>query len=200
LSDDANNLGPARDRLLLLGQDREAYGRVAYTHKTHEKQADILDRKTAQQQRIRVALTVLSSGAFLSSFAGLFLAKPVAALVISFIALLVSASTLGTKTFRYGEQMQQHSATAVQLWDLRESYLSLIVALMSSTADLPRVAEERDRLQKVAAKIYSDAPRTSSQAYAAAQQALQLKEDLTFSNEEINLLLPTSLRYEADSP
>ena len=199
MSDDDSTSGTARDRLLLLGQVREAYGRVAYSHKTHEKQADILDLKTVRQQRIRVALTVISSGAFLSSFAGLFLAKPVAALVISFIALLVSASTLGTKTFRYGEQMQQHSAIAVQLWDLRESYLSLIVALMSSTADLPKVAEERDRLQKATAKIYADAPRTTSKAYGAAQQALQLKEDLTFSNEEINLLLPASVRYQADS-
>ncbi|MEH0992030.1 hypothetical protein V7J87_28835, partial [Klebsiella pneumoniae] len=30
------------DRLILEGQIRECYGRVVYSHKTHEKCADIL--------------------------------------------------------------------------------------------------------------------------------------------------------------
>ncbi|HBZ7626306.1 TPA: hypothetical protein MM125_003488, partial [Klebsiella pneumoniae] len=33
------------DRLILEGQIRECYGRVVYSHKTHEKCADILIRK-----------------------------------------------------------------------------------------------------------------------------------------------------------
>jgi hypothetical protein len=50
------------DPTLLLAQVRELYGRAAYTHKTHEKQADICRRKYLRQRGWLVALTAISSG------------------------------------------------------------------------------------------------------------------------------------------
>ncbi len=55
---------------LVLAQVREAYGRVAYTHKTHEKQADLCFQKHRRQQWFLVGLTVVSSGTFLVSLLG----------------------------------------------------------------------------------------------------------------------------------
>lgn len=185
---------PPDGRSLLLAQVREAYGRAAYTHKTHEKQADLCFQSHRRQQRLLIGLTVLSSGAFLASLAGLVLDKSWAALVTSFIALLVSAINLGTKTFTYGEDTQKHRDVAAKVWNLRESYQSLIVDLQSRTITVDEGRVQRDRLQQEALEIYGDAPRTTPKAYAHAQKALQENEDLTFSEREIDLLLPAELR------
>lgn len=58
---------PSDGRAPLLAQIREAYGRAAYTHKTHEKQADLCFQRHRWHQRLLVTLTVISSGTFLAS-------------------------------------------------------------------------------------------------------------------------------------
>ncbi|NDO91490.1 SLATT domain-containing protein [Cellulosimicrobium composti] len=181
-------------RALLLAQVREAYGRICYTHKTQEKQADICHEKYRKQRRVRVGLTAVSSGAFLASLTGLLLDKQWAAVVTSFIAVLLSASALSDKTFQHGEEMQQHRETAAKLWNVRESYLSLLVDLTSGSITLEEGRGERDKLQVAAGAIYADAPRTSAAAYKRAQEALQMHGDLTFSSAEIDQLLPPALR------
>ncbi|SRR6266545_4912899 len=185
---------PSDSRSLLLAQAREAYGRAAYTHKAHEKQADLCFQSHRWQQRLLVALTVVSSGTFLASLLGLFLDESWAALVTSFIALLISAINLGTKTFKYGEETQKHRDIAAKVWNLRESYQSLIVDLQSRAITVDEGRAQRDRLQHEALEIYSDAPRTTPKAYANAQKALKENEDLTFSDRELDLLLPSGLR------
>lgn len=179
---------------LLLAQVREAYGRAAYTHKIHEKQADLCFQKHRRQQRLLVGLMVISSGTFLVSLLGLVLNKDLAALVTSFIALLVTAMNLVSKTFIHGEDTQKHRDVAAKLWNVRESYLSLIVDLQSGVLSVEDGRVVRERLQEQALEVYSDAPRTTSKAYKAAQTALKDREDLTFSTQEIDLLLPVALR------
>lgn len=185
---------PPNSRSLLLAQIREAYGRAAYTHKTHEKQADLSYQSHRWQQRFLIALTAISTGTFLASLLGLLLDKSWASLGTSFIALLVSAINIGTKTFKYGEETQRHRDVAAKLWNLRESYQSLIVDLQSAAVTLDEGRARRDKLQQEALDIYSDAPRTTPKAYAKAQAALKENEDLTFSTREIDLLLPAELR------
>lgn len=187
------------ERALLLAQIREIYGRIAYTHKTHEKQADICFGLERRQRAIKVILTAVSSGAFLVSLAGLLLDKELAALATSLIAVLVTASSLNDKTFKYGEEMQQHRDTAALLWSLRESYLSLIVDLNTSTSTVSEVRVRRDNLQEMTGQVLADAPRTTGKAYEKAQDGLKNKEDLTFTDREIDLLLPEQLRNEKDS-
>jgi hypothetical protein len=187
------------ERGLLLAQIREIYGRIAYTHKTHEKQADICADLERRQRRVRVFLTAVSSGAFLASLLGVLLNEQWAALATSFIAVLVSASSLGDKTFKHGEEMQQHRDTAAKLWSLRESYLSLIVDLKASTIAVDEARSQRDHLQQAAEAVLADAPRTTAKAYERAQDGLKLKEDLTFTEREIDLLLPVQLRNGKES-
>jgi hypothetical protein len=190
--DDAGSDGG--DSTLLLAQMREAYGRAAYTHKTHEKQADICYRKHISQQRLLLALTAISSGAFLASLFGLVLSKEWGSLATSFIAVLVSAITLATKNFKHGEETQQHRDVAAKLWNIRESYQSLVVDLQSGECSSADGRARRDQLQEQYAAILSEAPRTTAKAYAAAQDGLKNRQDLTFSDDEIDALLPAALR------
>lgn len=182
------------ERDLLVDQIRHVFGRAAYTQKTQEKQADQCYAKHRHQQWLLIGLTAVSSGAFISSSAGSFLSTEMGAVVTSFIAVLVSGITLATKSFTYGEDMQKHRDTAARLWNLRESYMSLLVDLQSGAASTGDGRTRRDELQANAYSVYSDAPRTTGDAYQAAQSALQVDEELTFSDEEIDVILPAMLR------
>jgi hypothetical protein len=188
------------DPTQLVAQARQLYGRAAYTHKTHEKQADICHLKYLRQRGWLVALTAISSGTFVTSLVGVALDKQWAALVTSFIALAVTATNLGTKNFKYGEQMQQHRDTAAKIWDVRESYLSLLVDLQSGGCRLEEAATRRNALQASYGATLSDAPRTTPKAYAQAQDALKNKEDLTLGDDEIDRMLPSKLRRGEGQP
>lgn len=179
---------------LLVDQVRHAFGRAAYTQKTQEKQADQCYAKHRHQQWLLIGLTAVSSGAFISSLAGSFLPTEMGAVVTSFVAVLVSGITLATKSFTYGEDMQKHRDTAAKLWNIRESYMSLLVDLQSGATSKEDGRVRRDELQANAFAVYSDAPRTNGGAYQSAQRALQTDEEMTFSEDEIDLMLPPRLR------
>jgi hypothetical protein len=59
---------------------------------------------------------------------------------------------------------------------------------------MPELKDRRDVLQENLHAIYRTAPHTDGRAYVEAQDRLKNKEDLTFSDQEIDLLLPTTLR------
>lgn len=195
-SDESPSPTPDESRALILGQLREIYGRMAYTHKTHEVQADIFEAKSRRHRVVKFVLVAAGSGTFLASLVGVFLEPKWASLATSFVALLVAGSSLADRTFRYGEETQQHRDTAARLWDIRESYLSLIVDLKALTVSVDEAVERRDALQKAAGAILRDAPRTGPKAYPIAQDRLKNREDLTFTRREIDLLLPEALRKD----
>lgn len=195
----ADEQGAVPDRdLYLLAQIRESFGRVVYSHKTHEKQADICFTKHRWQQGVLIGLTALSSGTFLAAVVGL-LGKPVlTSLVTSSIALLVSWMSLGAKTFRFAEESDAHRGIASRLWDVRESYISLIADLMSDNISDAEARARRDELQKASRDVYSTAPRTSNRAFILAQDGLKNNEEMTFTPREIDLLLPKALRLDEE--
>jgi hypothetical protein len=178
----------------LLAQVREVFGRVVYSHKTHEKQADLCFRKHRGQQAALVVFTAASAGTFLAALLGKFVSPQIAGLVTSFIALIVTALTLATKSFKFGEESEAHRDIASRLWDVRESYLSLIADLMSGATSAPDARERRDKLQEATRAAHADAPRTTSKAYGRAQDGLKNNEELTFTSREIDLFLPEALR------
>ena len=161
--DNNGQLGLGRDPYL-LAQVRESFGRVVYSHKTHEKQADICFNKHRLQQGALVALTAISSGTFLAAVVGLLGDPVLTSLATSSIALLVTWISLGAKTFRFAEESDAHRRIASRLWEVRENYIALITDLMSGEASNSQARVRRDELQEATRDAYSDAPRTSAKA------------------------------------
>ena len=137
-------VGAERDKYL-LAQVREAFGRVVYSHKTHEKQADLCFRRYRWQQAALVGFTAVSTGTFLASVLGLVGNPVLASLATSALALVVSALSLAAKSFKFGEESEAHRDIASRLWDVRESYLSLIADLMSGAAPTADARARRGR-------------------------------------------------------
>ena len=182
----------------LLAQVREAFGRVVYSHKTHEKQADIDLGKYWMQQWALIFLTAASSTTFLASLLDIFVDQQWANLSIAFIALLVTVMSIGALTFRFSDSSESHRDVASKLWNVRESYLSLITDLMAGVISDQDARGRRDVLQEEAHSVYVSAPRTGRCAYRRAHKALKLREEMTFTSQEIDQFMPEALRMNVN--
>ncbi|MFH2119006.1 MAG: SLATT domain-containing protein [Pseudomonadota bacterium] len=174
----------------LEGQLREMYGRAAYTHKTHEKMADGYIRRYRIIKTLEIWLSALAAGSLVLAVLGDSRTATIAGAALSTLLL---GFTLYFKEASLGEQAQKHTVVASKLWGVREALLSLLVD-MHDGRDLEEVRQMRDQLNLQLEDIYKGAPRTDSSAYAAAQKALKSAEELFFSDDELDKMLPKKLR------
>jgi hypothetical protein len=145
----------------------------------------------------QIILSAVTTGTLLGSLLEQGKIASVAAAAISAVLLAISAYM---KNYDLGSLAQKHADTATSLWDVRECYLSLLTDAHAGIIQEGEVAKQRDKLQARLAAIYKGAPRTIGKAYTTAQKALQINEDLTFSDEEIDKFLPSLLRKTVSSP
>lgn len=87
-----------------------------------------------------------------------------------------------------------HKQAANEIWLIREKYLSLLTDLAMEEKPIERLQTERDKLLAELYLVYSGSPSTTFKAYRKAQDALQTKEDMTFSDQEIDAFLPNELK------
>lgn len=181
-------------RTALESQIRECFGRVVYSTKTHEKCADLC---MGRLQRIKIAQIVLSAittGGLLTAILGDPKVAHGATVVSTLFSTVLLVLTAYMKDVDPGQQAEKHKKTASELWDIRESYLSILSDLHDGQLDIAATREKRDELQSRLATIYATAPRTNSKAYGIASDGLKAKEEMTFSDDEIDKFLPTTLR------
>jgi hypothetical protein len=175
----------------LEDQVRECFGRVVYTHKTHEKMADRCAETLRKYKFAQIAISALTASGVGSIIFFNQLWLKLATGLLSLASLWVSSYMKG---FDPGATSQKHRDAAASLWPIRESYQSLLTDLRMGSIDTAEAMRRRDALQEQLAAIYRAAPRTDGKAYGAAQTALKDNEELTFSDAEIDAFLPTSLR------
>jgi hypothetical protein len=187
----SQNSESSRARQILEGQLRECYGRVVYSHKTHEKCADILLSRLAVIKNWQIVLSALTTGGFVSAFFGTGNVGAAIGVVLSMTLLVLNAYT---KNYNLGELAQKHKQAANDIWLIRERYLSLLTDLAIGTQLIENVQNERDKLISDLHSAYAGSPSTNHRAYRKAQEALQRSEDMTFSDEEIDVFLPKELK------
>ena len=179
------------DRDILEAQIRECFGRVVYSHKTHEKCADILLDRLSRIKLGQIVLSAVITGGLFATVFG-------SASWVTWLTAIISTALLGlnayTKDYDLGELAQKHRRAASDLWLIREQYLSLLTDLALRGSSIEQIKEQRDSLLERLHAIYSGAPSTNFQAYRKAQEALKRYEDMTFSIEEIDAFLPNELK------
>jgi hypothetical protein len=184
------------DRSPLEGQLRECYARVAYTHKTHEKMAENCSNTLRKYKYAQIASSALTAcGALTAVFVSATSVK-IATVALSFASVWISGFM---KNMDPGGTAQKHRDAAAALWPIRESYCSLLTDIQMKSISENDAIKKRDSLQKELAIIYKTSPQTNSKAYGKAQQALKSDEELTFSDQEIDHLLPVALRKRSNA-
>ena len=180
-----------QSRSILEGQLRECYGRVVYSHKTHEKCADILLSDLARIKLWQIILSAITTAGFVGAVFG---AGQIGAILGIIVSTALLALNSYTKDYDLGELAQKHKQAANDLWSIREKYLSLLVDLAMKEKPLEVLQQQRDELVEQLHTVYSGAPSTTFQAYKKAQEALKNLEEMTFTDTEIDAFLPIELR------
>ena len=176
---------------ILEGQIRECYGRAVYSHKTHEKCADILLFRLSMIKFFQILLSAITAGSFIAILFGSGNIGTVIGVVLSTTLLCLNAYT---KDYDLGEIAQKHKQAANDIWLIREQYLSLLTDLRIGDKKIDEMQIERGRLSSSLHAVYAGSPSTTSAAYKKAQHALQVNEEMTFSDQEIDAFLPKELR------
>ena len=178
---------------VLEAQIRECYGRVVWTHKTHEKCADILNARLSTLKLWQILLSAVTTTGIIA--VGVSEEK-----LVAFATALISfgLTILNTyfKKYDLGGEAQKHANAAISILNIREKYLSLLTDIKANQIEIAGVRKQRDDLQSDLMKVYKSAPRTMNKAYNEASKSLKEMEEMTFSVEEIDKLLPLALRKE----
>lgn len=177
---------------ILEGQLRECYGRVVYTHKTHEKCADILFVRHRRIKFLQIALSALVTGGIASTLYDDW--QVVLTVITAVFSTILLALNSYTKDYDLGEIAQKHRQAAADIWLVREKYLNLLTDLRAGALQLDDIRQERDALLTELQTTYKGAPSTDYKAYKKAQEALKRLEDMTFSDAEIDAFLPKELK------
>jgi hypothetical protein len=181
---------------ILEAQIRECFGRVVYSHKTQEKCADIIQ---SRHKFLKVTQIVLSALITTGLVVKLFGDNQIALYISVVFSTILLALNSYMKDYDLGEITQKHTNAATELWNIRESYLSLLVDMKSGVISIDQIIVQRDSLQNRLLNIYSGSPRTYNKAYKEASNALKLSEEMTFSDKEIDAFLPLELHKTNNS-
>jgi len=181
----------SEQKVLLESQIREIYGRVVYTHKTHEKCADVLKERNDCLKITEVILSALTTTSILIVIFG-------EGIIFQFLAAFFSTTllclSLYSKDYNLLALAEKHKQAAVDILEVREKLLSLLVDIRIGNKDVSDYQVERNKLNEQLLNTYRGAPKTINKAYKIASKALQKNEEFTFSDEEIDKFLPESLR------
>ena len=181
----------SQSRNIFEGQLRECYGRVVYSHKTHEKCADILLSNLARIKLWQIILSAIITAGFIGAVFGAGQVSAILGIIMSTALLALNAYT---KDYDLGELAQKHKQSASDLWIIREKYLSLLVDLALREKSLENLQQQHDKLIEQLHTVYSGAPSTTFKAYKKAQEALKKLDEMSFTDKEIDNFLPKELR------
>ena len=175
----------------LYNQIEEAYGKVVYTYTTQVIHAGRLHKKYTALKWIQLILSAVSTGGFIGTLITNQILLTWVGGICSTILLVLTAYFKDTDLSAIHKL---HLDTSNKLWLLREQYLSLLTDF--PTLSREDIVSRRDDLQERVAKVYGSAPLTDDKSYSLAQKALKENESQFFSRQELNQMLPETLRKQ----
>ncbi|WP_075982869.1 SLATT domain-containing protein [Bacillus massilinigeriensis] len=173
----------------LESQIREAYGRVVYTQTAHDKLVHRLLKRNERIKITQIVLSALTTGTFLATIIS---DEKLSGIIGAFLSLLLLILSTYALNVNLVEIAEEHKKASNLLWKIREEYVSLLTDF--EILDTQQIVEKRDELQNRTADVYKSSPRTDSKSYKETQKALKTQEEQTFSEQEIDIMLPNSIR------
>ena len=181
---ETENLASYEDRF------RQLFWRIIWTHKIHEKQADIYSTERKMVDFSAMALTAVSGCGILAAS---WLASPPLNVIPIVIAALAIFLDIKSHVTDYGAMVAKQRASAERFLSLREEALDLITAAHDSALNAEKASSALAHFELEYERACSDSPRTTPKAVSQAEKALA-NGDGVATDEEIDRFLPERLR------
>lgn len=170
---------------------RNVFGRVMWSHKIQEKQADIQAHYSLAMTLTNVTLSAATSvGLFSIIFVDRFWLK-----LISTLASFASTAIVWfSKELDLPDRIKTHRKAAVDYLAVKDRLQNLLMKIRFRTVPVERLEEEFSQLNESVNNINAQAPQTTDRAVRRASRALKVENDDNITNKEIDNGLPPSLR------
>lgn len=149
----------------LKKQITDAAGNVLYTYDAHWNIVNRLKRREKGLKISQIALTAVSTGGFLASLITGISGLSWLGGMTSAIALAINLYALN---FNMPREIKQHTDAANELWDIRESYHSLITDF--EDLSLEDIRARRDLITESVSRINKTYPGTDAKSFRQAQK------------------------------
>ncbi|MGU9050426.1 SLATT domain-containing protein [Clostridium perfringens] len=170
---------------------RQIFASVVWCHKIQEKQSDIYLFRNNVLDVSRIILSALtSSGIFAILFVDNFILKLITAL-ISAVTLFINTYF---KSYNLKLMHKQCKTTAIEFLELREDIVSTLCDIKIDKYTEEELREKRNKFIGRKMEIVKCSPEASNRAVKKAGDALKIKNDNTFTDEEIDSYLPVLAR------
>lgn len=169
---------------------RKRYVSVVWSHKIHEKQADLLNLRHMQIQKANIFLSAVASTGIIALLFVNYYWITVGTSLLSIIVTCLS-SLLFLTDYRY--LVDKHKISAQKLLSVRNEIEVMIAEVMTSNIPNSEILNKLSLIDSKLSCIYEEAPLTTDKAVSLARQALKISQDNTFTEDEINMLLPPCL-------
>lgn len=143
------------------------YGNVEWTHKIHEKAADIYTAVNNWLRWIQLVLSFLISADVIRQFDT---ESPIVSALLLWCTIGLALINTVTKTFDFSGRANKHILAANSLWGLREDYRSFKNDIEAGVLTIDQIVIKRKELQEAVQEVYKTAPRTFDRAYKKAKK------------------------------
>ena len=173
----------------LESQIRDEFGRILYTSTARYKQSDRLKQKDKIIKIVQICLSAITFSGILDIVLNL---TPIPSVAIVIPSLFLIFIQIITWTTNHQLQAFQEYASAEKLWVVREEYKSLLTDFDSLS--LSDIRDKRDILQSKTHEVNSNSSSIDNKSLKMARKSIKAQGDHSFSDDEINDLLPLGLR------
>lgn len=185
-----------QNRVPILATARELYGRLVYTHLTHEKERLIWTGKVCWMNRINIALA--SATTFFAIISATL--KPEWSIpATALFAVATTSFIMWQSNYDPAGRESQHRTAAKELLWIREQLLLLITDCHIPTYPQRDLESRLNIITRELTAVYKFAPNTAPEAYAQAKASID-SGHFTFSDAEIDAMLPCALRSVQTHP
>lgn len=180
------------DLTAILTTARDLFGRVVYTHETHERERIIWSKKVCHINWWNISL---AGGTTILAIISAAFPNRVWLILTAISAGLTAACALWQANNDPSGKESQHRVAAKELLWCRQQLLMLIADCHVSSMSVEHLRKNLEIINRELHAVYKFAPNTSPEAYAAAEESIK-SGHFSLSNDEIDALLPESLRQK----
>lgn len=181
----------------------DRFGKMIWTHKIQEKQADIYMGKSKWLKTKMAFWTVLTTTSAIMVAINQILqvlnCEWAGNIITALFAGISSYYVLRYKDESYESKAKENKNYAAKCRLIRNEYESLLTDIKSDrVTNLDEIAMRRDILEKDEDTLFSGeiAPHTSLEAYKEAEKALKQNKEAISEQDELASIIPENLRIE----
>lgn len=180
------------DKYLILEDCiRKTYGNVVWCHKIQEKQADIYSNRYKRLETAKIVVASFTSCGIISVIFTDDLWLKIVSAVLSLVTIFITAYF---KSFDLNNLTKAHKQSALEFLEVRNELELLLLSIHLREDSINNIKEKYALLVQKMNTVNSKAPNCTDKAVEKAEEALKVKKDNTYSDDEIDLFLPNKLR------